>query len=78
MSNTAQNYLHDVIPELVTRAREARAEARKKGKADEFAAGRALAYYEVVSYVITQLEGFGITRDSVRVDPAFNVDRELL
>ena len=77
MPSTAENYLFDVIPELVERASAARAEARQKPTADEFAAGRALAYYEVVSYLLAQLEAFGIDRKAVRVDPGFDADREL-
>jgi hypothetical protein len=79
MTNTIENYLYDVLPELITRAREARAEARRKGKGqDGFDEGRALAYYEVVSYMVGQLEAFGIDRAVARVDPGFNADRDLL
>jgi hypothetical protein len=79
MTDTAENYLYDVLPELINRAREARAEARREGKdQDGFEGGKALAYYEVVSYLVDELETFGIDRASVRIDPEFNADRDLL
>jgi len=77
MPSATENYLHDVLPELLEQARKARSEAGKGSGTDPFAAGRAMAYYEVLDYLVSQLDVFGIPRASVRIDPTFNVDREL-
>ena len=79
MATTADSYLMDVLPELLSRAREARAEARQKpiGEAS-FEAGRATAYYEVLAYLVGELDAFGIDRASVRIDAGLDVERDLL
>jgi hypothetical protein len=77
MPTAAENYLYDVLPQLLERARQARAEA-PRNSADEFAAGRAMAYYEVLSYLLSELESFGIQRSAVRIDPELDVDRDFL
>lgn len=65
-----QNYLRDVLTDLLTRGREAKAttEANDASEADlAFARGRAEAYYEVLSTMIRQLDAFGIDRAEVGV-----------
>jgi len=83
MADGTQHYLHDVLRELLDRARDAKARARAAGPASTssdaaFANGRALAYYEVVSYLINQLDAFQIERTSVGLDAGLDVDRDLL
>jgi hypothetical protein len=78
-----QNYLQDALPELVARARDAKAKAVAQAQAADaadvaFERGRALAYYEVVSHLIGQLDAFGIERGDVGLDPSYDVDRDLL
>lgn len=78
----AELYLTAVIGELIKLAREAKVlHAEKKASAGEVGAqvetGRGLAYYEVISLLLDQLDSFGIPRDTVGVDPQFDVD-ELL
>ena len=80
---TAQNYLTDALPELVARARDAKAKAVAQPQTADaadlaFERGRALAYYEVVSHLIGQLDAFGIERDEVGRDLRSDVDRDLL
>ncbi len=75
-------YLTSVIGELIKLAHEAKAlhADKRAGFGDagaQFEAGRALAYYEVVSLFLDQLDGFGIARAAVGVAPSFDPD-ELL
>lgn len=78
-----QQYLTDVLHELLDNAREAKADYAAKrtqsGEADAlFEAGRALAYYESASLLVSQLEAFGIPRSDVGLSEALNLDAELL
>jgi len=80
---TAENYLRDVVQLLLERAREAKSRrdssrASGDGEQTAFEQGRALAYYEVVSTLLNELETFGISRDAVGVPATFDADRELL
>ena len=59
MSDGLQNYIRDVLSELLERAREAKIKARIPAAAADgadraFARGLAVAYYEVVSHLINQ------------------------
>ena len=76
MSDTVQNYVHDVFAELLQRARDARREAGN-ATMDQFAQGRALAYFEVIGHMVNQLESFGIDRAVAGIDQTFNVMEEL-
>jgi hypothetical protein len=90
MAESIHHYLHDVLRELLGRAREAKAGAKAAGPSSSstdaaFAHGRAsritrscLAYYEVVSHLVNQLDAFQIERSSVGVDAGLDVDRDLL
>ena len=76
-------YLRDVLADLLTRARQAKAgyaEVRTHGVSDhaQFEAGRSAAYYEVVAHLIRQLDAFGIDRASIGVAPDLDVERDLL
>lgn len=76
-------YLQDVLGEFLEHARGARADyLERRSQAGEvaaqFEAGRALAYYEVVSHALAQLQAFGIDRRRVGVSADLNVERELL
>jgi hypothetical protein len=82
MTDTA-HYLRDVLPELLGRAREARARYEQQRGQDgesaaQFEAGRALAWYEVVSYLVQQIDAFGIAHESVGLPEDLDVERELL
>lgn len=79
--STADNYLRDVLPQLITRALEARRDAVAEpsgGREGDFAAGRRVAYYEVVAMMLGQLEAFGIARVEVGVPERFDAERDLL
>jgi hypothetical protein len=83
MSDGFHNYVRDVLSELLERAREAKIEARSSaapadGAERAFTQGRAVAYYEVVSHLVNQLDAFGLDRASIGVDPAYDADRDLL
>ena len=83
MSDGFQSYVRDVLTELLERARETKVKAQKStspadGGEREFARGRAVAYYEVISHLVNQLDAFGLDRASVGVDPAYDADRDLL
>ena len=83
MSDGFQSYVRDVLSELLERAREAKVTARKSPPPADvaergFAQGRAVAYYEVVSHLVNQLDAFGLDRSSVGIDPAYDADRDLL
>jgi hypothetical protein len=78
---TAENYLRDVIPMLLERAREAKRQATSQSvaKADgQFLAGRREAYYEVIATLIGQLDAFGMPRSTFGVPNDFDPERELL
>ena len=75
MTDTERLYLRDVFFELLDRGREARREAESN---DQFAGGRALAYYEVISHMVNQLEAFQIDRADVGLDKHFDPEEELL
>jgi len=82
MTDTAR-YLRDVLPELLDRARDARARfdqqrAQNGENAAQFKAGRAFAWYEVVSHMVQQIDAFGIARESVGLSRDLDVERELL
>jgi len=83
MTESFQHYLHDVFRELLERARDAKTRAKAAGpssssSAAAFEHGRALAYYEVVSHLVNQLDAFGIERRSVELEVDLDVDSELL
>lgn len=70
--------LQDVTRELLSRAHEARAE-REGAQGDDrpYAAGRAMALYEVLSLLVQQAQAFGVDPEAIGlggVDP----DRDLL
>jgi hypothetical protein len=74
-----ENYLRDVLTEILASAREAKADcAAQKTQVGsdkaQFEVGRALAYYEVLSLLVGELEKFDISRREVGLDPAFDVD----
>lgn len=78
---TGENYLRDVLPAIIERAREAKREAASGTAgtpANEFSAGRRMAYYEVVATMLSELDAFGIPRELVGVPRAFDPERELL
>lgn len=79
--SAADNYLRDVLPQLVARAKEARREAAGQApgtSAADFSTGRRTAYYEVVAILLGELEAFGIPRQAVGVPDAFDPERDLL
>lgn len=76
----AENYLQDLLPMLLARAREAKSEAASKaGDADApFYAGRRAAYYEVLSTVVGQLDAFGMDGSRFGLPAAKSLEAELL
>jgi hypothetical protein len=80
---STENYLRDVFQLLLERAREAKSRRdsiRTSGDREQtaFEQGHALAYYEVVSTIMNELETFGIPKHVVGVPATFDADRELL
>lgn len=78
---TTENYLRDVFPLLLERAREAKIQATMNGlesQRNEFLAGRREAYYEVIATLLGQLDAFGIPRDLIGVPEYFDPEKELL
>ncbi len=78
-----ENYLHDVLGHVLEKAREAKADHLATRTQDgqeeaQFEAGRAMAYYEVSSHLLDQLDAFGIARARVGVAADFDAERELL
>ena len=74
MPDPAENYLRDVVPSLLERARQAKAGAR----GDPFETGRVQAYYEVLSTLVNQLDAFGIDRAKAGIDERLDLERDLL
>ena len=81
MEDTYRSYVRDALFRLVERGRDARLRANlsaEPANSQIFEKGRALAYYEVVDYLVRQLEAFDIERSAVDLDANFDADRELL
>jgi hypothetical protein len=83
MTTPCENYLRDLVSLLLDKARDAKAThaaKRSESGGDEaaFEAGQALAYYDTVSLMISQLRAFQIPMTAVGLSPNFDVDHELL
>ena len=79
--DAAHLLLKDILPELLTQAREAKAFARGRERDPmdtAFLNGRSEAYYEVLSIFLRQLEAFGIDREAVRLPRDLDLEREFL
>ena len=73
-----RNYLTDNMRALIDRARCARDHSKTFHDtlaAVAFQQGRPMAYYEAISHLINQLDGFEIERSSVGLDPSFDPNR---
>jgi hypothetical protein len=79
MSDVHENYLFDLAYQLRDKALQAKkAHAAAKGTEDEaFQAGRSLAYYEVMSLLISQAESFQLPIKDLHLE-GLNPDRDLL
>jgi hypothetical protein len=76
-----ENLLRDVLAALIDRAREAKAAVGQSAPDTYeagFAAGRAAAYYEVVSHVINQAEAFDVPRSAVGLPVGYSAEQDLL
>jgi hypothetical protein len=74
-------FLFDNLQDLLLRARRARDDSRNFQEtlaAVAFQQGRAMAYYEVISHLVNQLDAFDIDPTSVGLDPSFDPARDLL
>jgi hypothetical protein len=74
-------FLFDNLHDLLQRARRARDDSRNFQEtlaAVAFQQGRAMAYYEVISHLVGQLDAFDIDPTSVGLDPSFDPARDLL
>jgi hypothetical protein len=80
--SAAEHYLHDVLRELLGRARAASEHAAglrgTPAGGSAFEDGRAQAYYAAVAYLVGQLDAFGIERAAVGLPADLDVERELL
>ncbi len=79
MSDTHRNFLADcgyLLREDALAAKAAHVKARGTDDA-AYEAGRAMAYYEVITLLIAQAEAFGLPVEDLRLD-GLDPDRELL
>lgn len=75
-----KNYLFDLGPIIMERALEARTEKRATSNTTsekDYAAGRLMAFNEVISIMQQQAEGLGIPLKDLRLD-GIEPDRDLL
>ena len=63
MSETAENYLLDLGPLILERAREAKESLQKER--DPFELGRRMAFYEVLSLMKQQAQAFGLKDEAL-------------
>ena len=79
MSDIAENYLLDLGALLKEAALDAKTGATSKTgtSADQFALGRATAYYEVISLMEQQAKTFGLDPKMISLD-GFDADKDLL
>ena len=85
-----KGYVIDCLFELIERALDARKTAEssrsKKNESTNFESGRALAYYEVISYLLNQTDAFEIKKDILKeknlvlakILKNFDPDKELI
>lgn len=83
MTSPAEHYLREVLPVIVDRARNAKAEllaAKHRGDADgaRFEAGRCTGYYQVLSTLVNQLDVFGLDYTKLGLPTGLDLDKELL
>ena len=77
----SENLLRDVLATLVERAHTAKAAVAASAPDTYeagFAAGRAAAYYEVVSHVVNQVDAFGLPRSAVGLPIDYSAEHDLL
>ncbi len=60
-NNKFKNYIEDCLYELIIRTAEAQTDVQ--GESSDFSKGRAMAYNEVISYLISQTELFEIKNE---------------
>jgi hypothetical protein len=79
MTDTAENYLRDLGCLLRERAFEAKGEfhAAAEGSGKDFQGGRYMAYYEVISIILSQANAFGISPDKLALQ-GIDAERDLL
>lgn len=77
-----QYYLREVFERILERGRAARHAARQQRESNrdqaEFLSGVSQGYYEVVAYMLGQLDAFDIPRSSVGVPDIISPEDELL
>lgn len=77
-----QHYLREVFERLLERGKMAREGARAQRESSsekaDFLSGVSQGYYEVVTYMLGQLDAFDISRSSVGVPDIFSPEDELL
>jgi len=75
-----KNYLFDIglfIKEGALKAREKRSKEKKGSKAHMYEAGRVMAFYEVISLLQQEAEGFAIPLKDLQLD-GIDPDKDLL
>lgn len=78
--NKYKLYLYDLGPIVKERALEAKADkmkASEDGSNHDYAAGRLMAFNEIVSILQQQADGFGIPLEELRLD-GVDPDRDLI
>jgi len=79
-----ENYLRDVLGELLESARAAKADylaAKAQGMTTDdlaFKAGSAQSYYKVIALLVDQLTAFGLDRQRVGLTADLDIDQLLL
>jgi hypothetical protein len=76
MTSTAENFILDLGALVKEGALKAVASSQASGM-DQFEAGRAIAWYEVVSLVLQQAAAFGMSPSQVGLSE-FDAERDLL
>jgi hypothetical protein len=81
MNTPIECYLSDALKILIERAQDARRLSNQMRRASSpdasFEAGRALAYYEVISMLLNHAPTFGLTTHEIP-ELGFDADKELL
>ena len=79
MRSTAEHYLRDLGLLLKERALEAKRDfhGAEVGCGKEFKGGRYMAYYEVISLILSQAEAFGISARALAIED-LDPERDLL
>ena len=79
--SAAEDYVRDALTALILELQKASTESAHRKEKDDpdsnYYAGRAMAYYEVVSYLLQQMDAFQLERSDYGVPVAFSPEDHL-